>query len=464
MKKTSKQITFGCLLILFLLVNLAACKNSGTMSELSEGKPTSFNKGSEEMTIEDYCNLYLNAMPKVVELPEFNPDSDPESSANEWSNIKAITYDGAEIGGNKTKIFAYVGFPDGASDTNKVPAIVLVHGGGGHAFAEWIKLWNDRGYAAIAMDNTGFFPSESGKGVSGHEADNAAMWNYGLYGEFMESGYVNAPNNDEMNSSSKPLDQQWMYHAVISTIVARNVLAADKRVDSSKIGITGISWGGVITSLVIGFDPDFAFAIPVYGSGYLDESHSWMGPIFSSPKTKEMWSAADRFNKVSIPVLWLGWTNDVAFSINSNSKSYDDTKETGSILSMIYGWGHSHGQGWKPKEAFLFADSIVQNGPTMTICKTEPEGKNFSFTICPASDAIKIKARVIYITQPLSYSSKTEGGWPEIDQAWKAMDCTIEDNTVRGSLPSSTKGYYVELTTTTPNGKFTTTSRFVDEL
>ena len=31
----------------------------------------------------------------------------------------------------------------------KVPGMVLVHGGGGTAFASWVKRWNDRGYAAM---------------------------------------------------------------------------------------------------------------------------------------------------------------------------------------------------------------------------------------------------------------------------------------------------------------------------
>ena len=46
----------------------------------------------------------------------------------------------------------------------------LVHGGGGTAFADWVKLWNSRGYAAIAMDNCGSIPSR-GSGEPGG-ADN----------------------------------------------------------------------------------------------------------------------------------------------------------------------------------------------------------------------------------------------------------------------------------------------------
>lgn len=418
----------------------------------------------EEDAMKTAMQEFLNVTPKVTKIPAYNPDSDPKSGANAWSNIEAITYDGAMFNKRKTKVFAYIGFPEGASASKKVPAIVLVHGGGGHAYAEWVKMWTDRGYAAIAMDTTGFFPSETGKGVAGRESDNAAWWHFGLYGDFTQSGYVNAPNNDEMKNSSQSLDRQWMYHAIASTMLARNVLAADSRVDTSKIGITGISWGGVITSLAIGYDPNYAFAIPVYGSGYLGESHGWMGPIFDKANTKEIWSAADRFAQVKMPVLWLGWSNDAPFSINSNSKSYDDTKAAGAVLCMKVHWGHSHGQGWQPQEAFRFADSIVKNGPAMTTCVTEPKGRNISFTIKPASDATKVTAQIIYINEKLSYSSKTPGSWETIDQSWKAQGCTVEGNTVKGTLPSLAKSYYVELTTTTPSGKYITTTRFVEDL
>ena len=36
--------------------------------------------------------------------------------------------------------------------------MVLVHGGGGTAEAEWVRIWNARGYAAISMDTCGCVP------------------------------------------------------------------------------------------------------------------------------------------------------------------------------------------------------------------------------------------------------------------------------------------------------------------
>jgi len=72
-------------------------------------------------------------------------------------NIKAIFYDAEEYKGIKTKVFAYIGTPDNP-ENKKLPAILLIHGGGGTAFECWVKQWIDRGYVAMAMDLTGNYP------------------------------------------------------------------------------------------------------------------------------------------------------------------------------------------------------------------------------------------------------------------------------------------------------------------
>ena len=69
----------------------------------------------------------------------------------EAPSVKTLFYDGLPWKGRPTRVFAYYGAPAQPAGT-RVPAMVLVHGGGGTAFDSWIRLWNSRGYAAIAMD------------------------------------------------------------------------------------------------------------------------------------------------------------------------------------------------------------------------------------------------------------------------------------------------------------------------
>ena len=70
--------------------------------------------------------------------------------------VTALFYAGEPFQGKETRVFAWIGIPEGAS--RPVPGMVLVHGGGGTAFADWMRLWMARGYAAIAMDLNGRIP------------------------------------------------------------------------------------------------------------------------------------------------------------------------------------------------------------------------------------------------------------------------------------------------------------------
>src|SRR5438045_2146308 len=80
--------------------------------------------------------------------------------------LQAVYYDGVPLKGNPTRVFAWIGIPKAEG---KVPAMVLVHGGGGTAFAEWTKLWTSRGYAAIAMDLCGCVPRKNKGGWERHD-------------------------------------------------------------------------------------------------------------------------------------------------------------------------------------------------------------------------------------------------------------------------------------------------------
>ena len=65
----------------------------------------------------------------------------------EWvrkeGNVHALLYDGEKYRGKPTRVFAYFASPEtlGHAVEGKIPGIVLVHGGGGTAFASWAQLW-----------------------------------------------------------------------------------------------------------------------------------------------------------------------------------------------------------------------------------------------------------------------------------------------------------------------------------
>lgn len=77
---------------------------------------------------------------------------------NQSGAVHSLLYSGAKFQGKDTEVFAFYASPatlGQAKSDAKFPGVVLIHGGGGTAFAEWTFLWAQRGYAAIAMDLSG---------------------------------------------------------------------------------------------------------------------------------------------------------------------------------------------------------------------------------------------------------------------------------------------------------------------
>ena len=75
--------------------------------------------------------------------------------------VRGLFYESLPWHGHATRVFGWLGLPEGASASSPAPGVVLVHGGGATALADWVRLWVSRGYAALEMDTCGGFPAWS---------------------------------------------------------------------------------------------------------------------------------------------------------------------------------------------------------------------------------------------------------------------------------------------------------------
>jgi len=152
-----------------------------------------------------------------------------------------------------------------------------------------------------------------------------------------------------------------MYHAVADTVLANSLLRSLPEVDSNNIGVMGISWGGVITSTVIGIDGRFAFAIPTYGCGHKFDSENQYGKALGeSDLYKQVWDPMVRLQHAKMPVQWLSWPGDKHFPMDALAASYQ--KASGPrLVTLIPGMKHGHGPGWRVADSYAFADSIVRD-------------------------------------------------------------------------------------------------------
>ena len=274
--------------------------------------------------------------PKVHEAEGFKPDG----------AVRAIFYDALPWQGKPTRVFAWIGLP--AKPVGKVPAMVLVHGGGGTAYKEWVQKWNAQGFAAISI------AVEGQTDVNENKVKGRPSWARHAF---------SGPARDGTFADTKlPLKEQWMYHALADTMLANSLLRSLPEVDASKIGVMGISWGGVITSTVVGVDTRFAFGIPTYGCGHLfDAENGWGKALHDNEGYRQVWDGMNYAERVTMPVLWLSWPQDAHFPLGCQAEHYRQTPGP-RMVSLVSKMGHSHPAGWNPPDSYAFAKSVVDTG------------------------------------------------------------------------------------------------------
>lgn len=372
-----------------------------------------------EKSLKELLDSRVYEAPEVHRVPEKNV-----------GDIQAIFYDTLPYKDKSTRAFAYMGIPE--SD-KPVPAMVLVHGGGGKAFHEWVKVWNDRGYAAISMSLEGHMPNDQGAGKLRHEF----------------SGPVRVGMFDDVE---RPLDEQWMYHAVSNVMLAHSLLRSLPEVDADRIGITGISWGGVLSSLISGVDDRYKCAMPVYGAGFLYDSKGHFKDM--SGKTPEMiekkkfWDPARHFSTGSIPTLWVNGDVDGHFSVNITSQSFAVTQDR-SYMTIHPMMRHGHPPGWDPKanpEIYVFANQVLKGEtPGLGTITKQPEGRNIQVTY--ESEVPVVEATVHYLKEKLTYRRKKETDKHASPGEWLKLPADIdsEAKTVTATLPNEAVTYYMNL-------------------
>ncbi|TWU38890.1 Alpha/beta hydrolase family protein [Novipirellula aureliae] len=350
--------------------------------------------------------------------------------------MTGILYSSIPYNGNPVQVFAYYSAPKGAVPEGGWPAVVCIHGGGGTAFDAWVKRWNDHGYAAISMDLEGHLPisKTGGDRRSRLSTDHPGPSRVGVFGDY-----------------AKPIEQQWYYHAVAQVVIANSLLRSFPEVNAEKIGVTGISWGGTLTSTTMGVDNRFKFAIPVYGCGFLPDSDGHQGESIKPGQQTDVvntnFDGSAYFKNVSIPTLWVNGTNDNHFTMPITQQS-SQTVQGPAILRFQLEMSHGHGSGWNPEEIYTFADSVVNEGtPLVQFDKPKVVGDQVSVT-CTASTKIA-KADLLYTTDSTSV-------WP--DRKWRKTPATIQGTTIEAAIPENAVAVFFSAT---DERKRMTTSEFV---
>lgn len=317
--------------------------------------------------VSTFAEKAIKSSPKLPETSPWNVKALGTAPKFEWIDDKApvrsLFYAGESYGGKPTRVFAYYASPGTLSgDDSKdkdLPAVVLIHGGGGTAFAEWAKLWAERGYAAIAMDLAGYQPIE---GKNPHARNSRKR---------LGDGGPDQGDNEKFGSVDKAPREQWPYHAVANVVLAHSLIRSFKGVDSDRTAVTGISWGGYLTCIVAGVDDRFKAAVPVYGCGFLHDNSAWLGRFSKMndgqrERWVKLWDPSRYLPAVSMPILFVNGTNDFAYPLDSYMKSFDAVPNA-KQLCITVNMKHGHQAGWAPKEIGLFIDQHLRDGTPLSV-------------------------------------------------------------------------------------------------
>ena len=357
----------------------------------------------------------LNRVPAITWLDEAKP-------------VRALFYEGEPFEGRKTKVFAYYASPAtlGIDTTQgkKFPAVVLVHGGGGNAFEDWVQVYAKRGYVAIAMDLAGNWKRETGQKPERHP-----------------DGGPDQDDGTKFRETPPPHHDQWTYHAVADVLLAHSLIRSFPEVDVERTGVTGISWGGYLTCIVTGLDPRFKVAVPQYGCGFLHENSAWTKEWFdpgkpSAPWMKtwtQLWDPASYAGAAAMPMLFLNGSNDFAYPLDSYMKTYALVQSPKNIAIKP---AMPHGHIFDVPEALIFIDSVLKGGVPLA-----------RVTSCVV-DAGKVKAeletKTTLVSAELHFTTAPHIENPK--RTWTVQSLAIEGNCITGNAPpADATAWYVSV-------------------
>lgn len=360
----------------------------------------------------------------------------PEISwLDDHSEVRKLRFQGPPFRGNPTEVSALYASPStlnaDAPDGKIYPGIVLLHGGGGKPFEEWVRMWASRGYAALALD------------MGSHETESPSP------GPAMSSQFQNFWNDS--------VRDRWFYYAPAIAIMGNSVLRSLSEVDSERVAITGVSWGGYVTCLAAALDRRFVVAVSVYGCGYLDRGSRWFSWFEKMTPEQLMewrnqWDPSAYMNVATVPFLFVNGTEDASFHYPAHDASSNLVRDA--RKRWIPELRHSHESAWQIPEIAAFIDHYAKGAPDLPRIGKPRASENLSSVDVGAPAGVK--SCVLWATSdPGPYFLELRAD-PTGKSKFSKHPARLVGERVEAELPPDCVRYFFEITD--ENGFTVTTS------
>lgn len=332
----------------------------------------------------------------------------PEAEWGETKDlVQEVYYAGEPFNGKPTRVFAYVGRPEGEGP---FPGVVLAHGGGGQAFDEWARHWAKRGYVSISMDTAGCGPGKK---------------------RLEDGGPDQGGETKFRNFAADEAREMWTYHAVADVILAHSLLRSLPECDANRTALTGISWGGYLTCITSGIDTRFKASVPVYGCGFLHVNSTWKDKQLAAmdDDSRKRWinlfDPGKHVGRVQFPMLFFNGTNDFAYPLDAYKHTVQEVKPELTTVAIHLRLRHGHIWSFGIVDAFI--DSHLRDTPDLA--------RIGEIKMDERKATAKILTDTLIKGAEMLYAEMNDGPWQKF--AWKTAPAEFVDGEIRSEIPKA---------------------------
>ena len=259
----------------------------------------------------------------------------------EWEQdgvvCRIVRYQVGIFKGTPAKVAAFYAFPKGGT---KLPALVQLHGGGQSASLAGAMADARRGYAEISLNWGGNKMNLGKENWDGPQTDWGKLDATHPPQRNKANHFAGALTPDEytLDAVESPRNSNW-FIVLIAARRAITFLEQQPEVDPARIGATGHSMGGKLTTCLAGIDNRIKAAVPSCGgSGVIleNQANELPGCVVSKSTDMELACVAENgyIPRISCPILWLSPVNDFHGNINNMAWNWRNLPEQQVRFSM----------------------------------------------------------------------------------------------------------------------------------
>lgn len=303
------------------------------------------------------------------------------------TSYKSIIYKNVPYNGKVAPVFAYYCIPSNYQQGTKLPAVVLVHGGGGTAFLTWAQQWAELGYAVIAMDLCGKRPN-------GDTLPGGRPWNPNIW------------------ESAADIYNCWYFHAVAAVLRATAWIATQPEVDPNRLGVFGVSWGGWNVCNAASVNNRYKAVGVLFGCGFLERNSQWAASAKGDQNYLSTFDPKNYLPNITAPMFWYSGNSDNYFSLDIFSSS-ERLSGNSSQFCIVDGNVHASWSWPAPPEIIAHFKRYLQTGPETQAIAAVGWGPEGGWATVSSSIPIQ-SAEIRYTTQSNPWSNYSAIPWQKV--------------------------------------------------